>query len=157
MELNKEVYYSPEANQKYMSVSQFNDFMECEAMAMAKIRGEYVPPPNIFFLVGSYIHAWNDGTIEQFKLDHEEMFSSKGPTKGQLKSEFQFANRMIETLQNDQLCMFALNGNKEVIMTGELAGCQWKIRMDVHNTSGKRRIVDLKSTKSINDLESLFH
>lgn len=31
MILNNENYYSPEANQEYMSVSQYKAFMNCEA------------------------------------------------------------------------------------------------------------------------------
>lgn len=37
MILNNENYYSPEANQEYMSVSQYKAFMNCEAAAMASI------------------------------------------------------------------------------------------------------------------------
>jgi hypothetical protein len=43
MKLTEETYYGTEANTQYMSVSQFKDFLKCPAMAMAKIRGEYVP------------------------------------------------------------------------------------------------------------------
>ena len=41
MILNNENYYSPEANQEYMSVSQYKAFMNCEAAAMASISGKY--------------------------------------------------------------------------------------------------------------------
>ena len=34
MILNNENYYSPEANQEYMSVSQYKAFMNCEAAAI---------------------------------------------------------------------------------------------------------------------------
>lgn len=152
MELNRNNYYSPEADRHYMSVSQYKDFMACEAMTMAKLRGEYNPAPDTNLLVGSYIHAWNEGMLEQFKEKHPEMFSTRGPSKGELKAEFQFANRMIEVLENDPFCMYVLTGQKEVIMTGEIYGSPWKIRMDVYNPEGNRRIVDLKSTRSINEL-----
>lgn len=151
MELNKETYYSQEANQEYLSASQYSDFMECEHMALAKIRGEYNPPPDAALLAGSLLHSWNDGTMEQFKKEHPEMFSSKGPTKGELKSEYQIINRLVETLEDDPFCMLALEGDKEVIMTAEMFGAPWKIRMDVYNTE-YRRITDLKSTRSINEL-----
>ena len=155
MNLNRENYYSPEANQEYMSNSQYGSFMDCEARALAEIKGEWKDEKPAFE-VGDYLHAWNEGkeAMERFIAEHPQCFSSRGATKGQLKSEYQFANRMIATLEADSLCMLALQGAKEVIMTAELFGSPWKIRMDVHRElgSGKRRIADLKSTKSINDL-----
>ena len=39
MKLNKNNYYSQEANKYYMSYSQFKDFLKCPAYAMAKIKG----------------------------------------------------------------------------------------------------------------------
>ena len=61
MKLNKQNYFSSEANKKYMSVSQFKDFAPawggCEAMALAKVRGEYEQPPKTAFIEGHYIHA----------------------------------------------------------------------------------------------------
>lgn len=152
VELTRENYRSPEADQEYMSVSQYKDFLSCEAMAMAKLRGEYVPAPDKNLLVGSYIHAWNEGTLEEFKQENPEMFSTRGASKGKLKSDFLFADLMISTLEQDKFCMYALAGQKEVIMTSELFGAPWKIRMDVYNPEGDRRIVDLKSTRSIYEL-----
>ena len=149
--LSKDNYYSQQANREYMSHSQYKDFLSCEAMALAKLKGEYEPPTSNEYLVGSYVHAWNEGTLEQFKAEHPEIVSSKGPTKGQLKADFQCADRMIETLANDPMCMFALEGQKEVIMTAEMFGAMWKIRIDTY-TQEKHRIVDLKTTRNIREL-----
>ena len=44
MKLTAENYYSQEANEQFFSVSQYKDFMKCEAMALAKIRGQYRQP-----------------------------------------------------------------------------------------------------------------
>jgi len=134
-----------------MSHSQYESFLKCPAATMAELNGEWVEPANDNLLAGSFLHSWNDGTIEQFKEEHEEMFSTRGPSKGQLKANFQFVNEMIATLENDPFCMFVLEGQKEVIMTAEMFGAPWKIRMDVYNPD-KHRIVDLKTTRSINDL-----
>lgn len=41
MVLTEQNYYGQEASRQFFSVSQYKDFMKCEAMAMAKIRGEY--------------------------------------------------------------------------------------------------------------------
>ena len=146
-ELTRDNYYGPEANREYMSHSQYQDFLSCEAMAIAKLRGEWAPEGDTALLVGSYIHAWNEGCLEEFKQKHPEMFTKKG----ELYAQFRFADQMIATLANDPMCMFALEGQKEVIMTAEMFGVPWKIRIDVYG-DGRRRIVDLKSTRSINGL-----
>lgn len=44
MVLTEHNYYGKEANECFFSVSQYKDFMKCEAMAMAKIHGEYERP-----------------------------------------------------------------------------------------------------------------
>ena len=141
-------YYSPEANLRYMSNSQYKDFLTCEAMAVAKMVGEWNPPPTIEMLVGSYVHAWNEGTeaLNQFKASTPEMFNKNGS----MKAQFLFADQMINTLRNDEFCMAYLKGQKEVIMTAEMFGTEWKIKIDNYLPDGI--IVDLKTTKSIWDM-----
>jgi len=150
MQLKRDNYHTTEADRHYMSVSQYKDFLCCEALAMAKLRGEWIPPINQNYQVGSYIHAWAEGPshLAEFIADNPSMFTKKG----ELYSQFRQADQMIATLADDPLVMFALTGHKEVIMTGDLAGSKWKIRMDVYNPDGKRRIVDLKTTRNINEL-----
>jgi len=48
-DLNSENYYSLEANRAFMSYSQFKSFQECEAAALAEVRGEYTPPTSPAF------------------------------------------------------------------------------------------------------------
>lgn len=144
--LNEKNYYSVEMNKKYMSNSQYRDFLRCEEMALATIEGRWQPTPSTDFLVGSYVHAWNDGTLEQFKSSTPELFTQKG----ELRSNFQFANNMIETLENDLLCREFLTGEKEVIMTANFAGADWKIKIDSYRENDA--IVDLKTTRSIYEL-----
>lgn len=154
MELNPNNYHGIEANQEYLSASQYSEFVDkCEAMALAKVRGEYQEPPDINLLVGSYIHSYFESpeAFEKIKESTPELISSKGKTKGELKTEFQFANRMIETLEADPYCMMMLQGNSEVIMTAEMFGAMWKIKIDKYRPD-IRFIVDLKSTRSINEL-----
>ena len=43
-----------EANREYMSNSQYKNFLNCEAMAMASILGEYTRPTSNEFLAGSF-------------------------------------------------------------------------------------------------------
>ena len=146
--LNNENYYSAEADKSFFSVSQYKSFMSCEARTMAALNGEYKKQDRDALLLGSYVHSWNDGTIEQFKKDNPDMYSSRGATKGQLKSSFQIADKMIKTLEADKVCMNFLTGDKEVIVTGELFGQQWKAKVDVLNLE-KGFFSDLKTTQDI--------
>ena len=149
MNLTAENYYSDFANFAYMSVSQYKDFMGtygrlgCEAGAMAKLRGEFTEPPSTAMLVGSYVDAWFEGTLDAFKGEHPEMFTQKG----ELKAPFKKAEEMIARAQRDKVFMRYMSGEKQVIMTGELFGCEWKIKMDSYLPG--MGIVDLKCMSSL--------
>ena len=150
LKLTDENYFSLEADQQYMSVSQYKNFLKCESSALAQIQGKYIRPKSDALLFGSYVHSWLDGTIEKFKEENPDLFSSKGATKGQLKAAYQNANEMIKVLENDPFVMMALQGEKEVIMTGELFGAPWKIKVDVYNPQFGR-FADLKTVKAIRE------
>lgn len=77
MKLTNENYFSPEMQQKYMGVSQYKDFMDCPARAMATIRGEYKEEMTKAMTVGSYVDAYFEGTLDKFKEEHPEVFNIK--------------------------------------------------------------------------------
>ena len=143
MILTNENYYSPEANREYMSVSQYKDFKECEAMAMAVIRGEWQKEETVALLVGSYIDAWFEGTLDEFKEAHPEIFTKKG----NLKADFVKADKLIEFLQKDAMFMEYMAGEKQVIMTAEFFGTKWKIKIDSYHPGEK--IVDGKIMRTM--------
>lgn len=144
MELNSQNYHSLEANRHYMSNSQLKDFEDCEAAAMAKLSGEYIAPSNDAFLFGSYVHAYVEGTLDEFKENTPELFNSKG----ELYAKYETAGTMIETIKRDPFIQFVLQGQKEIIMTADMFGAPWKIKVDVLNLD-RGRIVDLKTVKGI--------
>ena len=148
MLLTKDNYYSVEADRHYMSVSQYKKFIQCEAAAMAKLTEEYTEPKSEALLFGSYVHSWLDDSLEEFKESNPDIFSTRGASKGQLKANYQLGDEMIRVLKSDPFVMMALEGEKEVIMTGELFGAPWKIRMDVYNPQ-YGRFADLKTVKGI--------
>lgn len=150
MKLTAKNYYSREANIHYMSVSQYKDFRKCEAGALAKLKGEYSEPAADHFLIGSYVGAAIEGpaVLEQFKLDHPQIFSSRGESKGQLKSDYKQADTMVEALRSDEECRSKLQGDKEVIVTAELFGVLWKAKLDVY-APDEGFITDLKTVKGI--------
>lgn len=147
--LTADNYYSKEADMKYMSVHQYLDFVGhmgvhgCEEMAMAKLKGEFEQETTTAMLVGSYVDSYFEGTLEKFKQEHPECFTQKG----ELKASFKQAEKMIERCEKDSYFMSTMQGEKQVIMTAYLFGCEWKIKMDSY-LPGKA-IVDLKTSADI--------
>lgn len=152
--LTSENYYSSEANWKYVSASQYKDFcgtiskLGCEACAMAKLRGEFADVETTALLVGSYVDAYFEGTLATFAAQHPEIYSSRGKTAGELKSEYKQATIMIDRAVRDPLFMQFMEGQKQVIMTGEIEGVPVKIKIDSFDGI---RITDLKTVKSITE------
>ncbi len=143
MTLTNENYYSLEANREYMSVSQFKQFCKCEAAAMAEIRGEWHRPDTPALLVGSYVDSYFEGTLPEFIVQHPQIFKKDGT----LKAEFQIAETVIERVSQDALFMCYMSGEKQVIVTGELFGTPWKIKMDSYHPG--KMIVDLKVMRTM--------
>lgn len=147
--LDKNNYHSKEADQHYMSVSQFKRFIECEARALAELKGEFTRPHSSALLVGSYTHAAfesNEAFAEFCEKERDSIYKARGGKY----SEYEKADEMIDTLKKDPFAMFALQGQKEVILTGEFGGVQWKIKADNINLE-RNFFSDLKTTKSLYD------
>lgn len=143
MILTNENYYSREANLEYMSVSQYKDFQKCEAMAMATLRGEWAKPKSTALLVGSYVDAWFEGALDEFKVAHPEIFKKDGS----LKADYIQAEEIIAFVQKDLKFMEYMAGEKQVIMTAEFFGTKWKIKIDSYHPGEK--IVDGKVMRSM--------
>lgn len=153
MELTAENYYSQEANLEYMSVSQFKDFagtygiMQCEFKAMEKLHGRWIEEMTTPMLVGSYVDAYFEGTLRQFVTAHPECFRMDG----ELRQDYKHANKIIKRIEKDPYFMKHLSGEKQRIMTGEMFGSKWKIKMDSYVPG--EMIVDLKVMRSITDMK----
>jgi hypothetical protein len=143
MTLTNENYYSREANLKYMSVSQYKDFCKCEAAAMATLHGEWIRPKTTALLVGSYIDSWFEGTLNEFRQDNPELFKRDGS----LKADFTQAEELIEFVKQDPMFMDYMAGKKQEILTREMFGTFWKIKIDSYHPG--KMIVDLKVMRSI--------
>ena len=77
IKLNQSNYYSEKANMQYFSISQYKDFMKCEAMALAKITGAYNPEMTRAMLIGSFVDTYFEGTQEQFIKENPAVFTRK--------------------------------------------------------------------------------
>lgn len=126
MQLNQANYYTMEANKKFFSVSQFKDFMKCEAMALASINGIYQKPKTTALLVGSFVDAYFEGTLQAFQAENPEIFTQKNT----LKSEFKKAHEIINRVEGDALFMKFMSGEKQKIITFQMFGVDWKMKMD---------------------------
>ena len=140
MKLTNSNYFSPEAQLAFMSVSQFKDFDRCEAMALAKVTGEWQEAKGTALLVGSYVDAYFEGSLEQFQEENTELYLKNGG----LKSEYRQAHDIIRRIERDELFMQYLAGEKQVICTGEIEGVPVKIKIDALHPD---KIVDLKVMK----------
>lgn len=127
MKLTEDNYYSREANLQYMSVSQFKSFLQCEAKTMAELKGEYEDNRNnVALLFGGYCDAAIEGTLDKFKEENPQIFTQKG----ELKADFKKAEEIVRLIKENELFQKFLSGEKQVILTFELFGIWWKIKMD---------------------------
>lgn len=139
MVITPENYFSKEAELAYFGSSQVKSFMKCEAMTMAKINGEYQEETSVALLVGSFVDAHFEGTLDIFRAQHPEIFNK---TNGNLKSEYQHAEYIIERIERDEMFIKYMSGQKQVIKTGKLFGYDWKIKIDSYHPG--KAIVDMK-------------
>ncbi len=126
MKITDDNYFSTEASQEYFSVSQFKEFDRCEAMALASIKGEYKRPMTRALLVGSFVDAYFEDRLQEFQNENPEIFTQKN----ELKAEFKKANEIIKRVKTDPLFMKFMSGEKQRILTFELFGVMWKMKMD---------------------------
>lgn len=192
LQLTENNYYSTAADLEYFSVSQYKSFMRCEAATMAELKGEYeADSNNTALLVGGYVDAAIEGTLDKFKEEnpdifttkkvlalndeemikhHPEWFTKSGRLKAEmsmkkieeaepsyikteyvgLKSEYIKAEEIIEKLTADETCMKFLSGEKQVILTFEMFGAWWKVKLD--SFVRDKCIADLKAARDIEGL-----
>lgn len=127
MKLSDDTYYGKEANQAFFSVSQYKNFCKCEAMAIAKIRGEFEQPTTKAMLIGTLVDRWFEGTLEQLRWEFPNIFYCRN---GALRSEFRKADDIIRRVQRDERFMQYMSGDKQKILTFEMFGAPWKMKMD---------------------------
>ncbi len=139
--INNENYYNAENSVKFMSASQFKSFMECESKALAEIKGEYQRETTTALLVGSYVDAWFEGTLDKFKENHSAIFLKSGG----LKADYVQADEIIKRVSSDEQFMKYMSGKKQVIFTGNIAGVPFKGKLDSYHIG--KCIVDLKTVR----------
>lgn len=141
-ELNTDDKYFTDTH--YMSVSRYKRFDKCEEMGLIAF-GEPTEPMKI----GQFVDSYVSGTLEQFKKDNPDIISSRGKTKGNLKVGFKKAEEICEYIDYTPTIQQFLQGDKQTVMTGEIEGVPFKIKMDIY--AEDIVISDLKIMASITD------
>lgn len=155
MKLTADNYFSKEAAKEYCSVSQLKRFigtggkLGCEKQALAEINGEIEPPePSKAMLLGSYVDCLllEPEKKDAFIAKHPEMFRKDG----KLYAEYAIADEMLKIAEGDKEFMKSLKGERQQILTGEIFGVPFRIKVDVLSET---KITDLKTCASITGTE----
>ncbi len=173
MKLTNKNYYSKEVNVSHMSVSQFKQFRSCEAAALAELKGEYERPKSKALMLGSFVDEMLTGTKKTktaFILENrEELFQKSSKlTKcseeelmnllsdpsfdafcddNKPYAEIVQALEVVEKIKKQPLMAKHFKSRHQTIMTGEIAGVPFKIKMD--NYKPGEFIADLKYMASL--------
>lgn len=158
MVLTRDNYYTPKADWEYMSCSQYQGFLECEAAQMAKLEGRWKGTDSEAFLLGNYFHSYMEGEAahQQFCDEHfEDIFkvTKKGDITGKYAA-YQRVDEMIAACMRNSLVrrFYEMPGEIEAILTGEIFGIPWRIRMDKYFPEANM-ILDWKTTANIRELK----
>lgn len=147
MKLTEANYYGAEASRSYFSVSQFKDFLKCPAMAMAKIRGEYIPEKSRALLLGSFVDEMLTGTADSLAdflaENRDELFKKNGDPYADVAQ----AMETVERVRKQPLIVEYLEGEKQKIFTGVIGGVPFKGKLDIYKPN--ERIVDVKYVASL--------
>ena len=142
--LTSDNYYQ---STEFMSVSLFKQFQRCPACAMAQLRGEWKPEKSKALLLGSFVDEALTGTDEsmrEFLFTNEQDIFKRGGGK---YAEFVQAEETIERIKQQPLMMHYLSGEHQRVMTGEIEGVPFKIKMDSYQPG--EYIADLKYMASL--------
>lgn len=161
MKLDGSNYYSVEANKEYCSASQYKALIgcpikpACEERAIKELNGEWVAEPSKALLMGSILDAlWENDDPQYIADKFPNCVSTRGPTKGQLKSEYLQVIEIYKRTLKDQMFCKLMSGEKQTIMTGSIEGLPFKIKMDSYVPDVC--ITDLKSTQDT-DMDFRIH
>ena len=147
MILSENTYYGHKASHDFMSVSQFKSFQKCESAALAELKGEYVPERGRALLLGSYVDEALTGTTESQDKFIEENRAELFKKNAEPYADVAQAREAIERVAKQPLMMKYLDGEHQVIMTGEIEGVPFKIKMDSYKPG--EFIADLKYMASL--------
>jgi hypothetical protein len=154
MQVNNENYYSKEVRSKFLSATSIKEIIGtansdksgCPAAAKAKQNGwkSQFEKDNKALLIGSYVDAYFECTLEQYKGTNPEIYNSK---TGELKVDYQHADIIIRYIERDSFFMQFMKGEKQKIYQTELFGLPIIAKLDFEQSD---KIIDLKVMATMN-------
>lgn len=151
MKLNSQNYFSKEADLEYISVSQYKSFRECQSKTMALLNSETDETTKESYLEGHLFETLIAGDIDLFFMQHPEMVSSRGATKGELKANFKKVVNAANRIKEQKFIMDIVNKcEKQVIMTGVINGIKVKCCADLLDKE-TGNIYDFKCMANFNE------
>jgi hypothetical protein len=130
-----------------MSVSQFKSFQRCEAAALAELNGTYIPERGRALILGSYVDEMLTGTKKSQEEFVEENRAELFKKNGEPYADVAQADEAIIRVRKQPLMMKYLRGRRQKVMTGEIEGVPFKIKMDSYKPG--EFIADLKYMASL--------
>ena len=159
--LTHDIYHSVAANAAYWSNSQFKEFLDCPARAMAGLRGEYKRKPSPALAFGNLLDRaltaperladFMRGS-ESFDEDGSSFFfDAKGKPRD--NANMRAYQAVLARIKSDPFLKDGLElWKRQVIFTGQIAGLPWKIMLDFWvDDKGNETIIDLKNMASFED------
>lgn len=140
---------------KYMSCSQLKRFCECEAAAMADLRGEWHQQKTEALAVGSLVDALvlTPEKALEVSAEHAEFLQlKKGGESAAAKLAWRCAERVLTgfvrpTPEDDPVPVKdILRGQPQVDVQGEIGGVPWRGKLDLLDLDGGM-FLDLKTTR----------
>ena len=147
MVLTENTYFSAEASKAFMSVSQFKSFQKCEAATVAELNGIYVPERGRALLLGSYVDEMLLGTRESLEHFINENRGELFKKNGEPYADVAQADETVVRVLSQPKMVEYLSGDHQVVMTGEIEGVPFKIKMDSYKPGAF--ITDLKYMASL--------
>lgn len=94
---------------------------------MAKLCGEYEQPATKAMLIGTLCDRWFEGTLDKLREESPNIFYCRN---GALRADFRKADEIVKRLRRDERFMLYMSGEKQKILTFEMFGAPWKMKMD---------------------------
>lgn len=152
-EITVENYFSPEIQREYMSTSQFKSFMNCSAAALAELNGEFERSTKDAFTEGHMFEALTCGDEVLFFMQHPEVISSQGKTKGDIKSNYQKVVAAAHAFNSQtEFRKIVERCEKQVLVTGVIGGVKFRGLLDLFD----KNTGEIFDTKCMKDFDGKY-
>lgn len=161
MDLTTENYHSRESNMAYWSNSQFKEFLDCPARAVAGLQGKYVRKPSAALAFGSLLDRalTQPEKLKDFMTGPESFdangssffFDAKGKPRD--NGDMRAYQAVLKRIQSDPFLADGLKTwKRQAIFTGTIGGLPWKVMLDFWvDAPGAETIIDLKNMADFDD------